>query len=152
MDFDEHMKNYESMESSQDEMLNKFKSHGLEEVTEMTEESDISSCEDCLSNSSDSSNSETIDRVKMAEEMNNYDKMAKQFFNTPVIPFRFDFEDFENCKLNGEIKKMINYMKITVPIIHIKGTTYFIGVKTFNLELKGAFIYVDENTRFPDFI
>ena len=39
----------------------------------MTEESDISSCEDTLSNSSDSSNSETVDRVKMAEDMKQYE-------------------------------------------------------------------------------
>jgi hypothetical protein len=121
MDFDEQMKNYESMESSQDEQLNKFKSQGLEEVTEMTEESDISSCgDDTFSNSSDSSCSETIDRVKMAEDMKQYEKMSAEFFDTPSIPFKFDFEDFENCKLNGEIKKMIHFMKITIPIIHVK--------------------------------
>jgi hypothetical protein len=61
-------------------------------------------------------------------------------------------EDFENCKLNGEIKKMINYMKITIPIVHVKAQSYFIGVRTFELNLKGAFIYVDGATRFPDFI
>ena len=47
---------------------------------------------------------------------------------------------------------MITYMKITVPIIHVESTTYFIGVKTYNLELKGAFIYVDGKDRFPDFV
>ena len=43
-------------------------------------------------------------------------------------------------------------MKITLPIIHVQNKSYFIGVKLCTLELKGAFIYVDGNTRFPDFI
>jgi hypothetical protein len=88
----------------------------------------------------------------MAEDMKQYEKMSAQLFESSPIPFKFDFEDFENCRLNGEIKKMITYMKLTVPIIHVKSTTYFIGVKTYTLELKGAFIYVDGKDRFPDFI
>lgn len=157
MDFDEQMKIYDNMDNQElanESLKSKFKIQGLEEVTEMTEESDLSdnSCDDSSSASSDCSNSETVDRVKMAEDMKEYEKMAAQFFSTASIPFKFDFEDFENCKLNGEIRKLISYMKLTLPITHVKGSTYFIGVKTFNLELKGAFIYVDSKERFPDFI
>lgn len=50
-------------------------------------------------------------------------------------------------------------MKITIPIINIKtGTSiYFIGIKPYHLNLKGAFIHVREENdkqtvRFPDFI
>lgn len=42
-------------------------------------------------------------------------------------------------------------MKITIPIIHVKASAYFVGVETFSLELKGAFIYVDGKDRFSDF-
>ena len=74
-----------------------------------------------------------------------------------MIPFKFDFEDFENCKLNGEIKKMISYMKITLPIIYIQKNEYFIGVKKVKLHLRGAFIHVqedeyDQTVRFNKFI
>ena len=33
--------------------------------------------------------------------------MANKVFKTSPIPFKFDFEDYENCLLNGEIKKII---------------------------------------------
>lgn len=63
-----------------------------------------------------------------------------------MIPFEFEYEDYENCKLNIEIKKMIAYMKVTLPIVYIKAKNkYFIGIKTVQLELKGAFIHVREN-------
>lgn len=79
MDFDEQMKIYDNMENQKEELINKFKIQGLEEVTEMTEESDMSdvnSCDDTSSISSDCSNSETVDRVQMAEDMKEYQKIA----------------------------------------------------------------------------
>ena len=60
--------------------------------------------------------------------------MANKVFKTSPIPFKFDFEDYENCLLNGEIKKIIAQMNITIPIIHIKGSSrYFIGIKYVKL-------------------
>jgi len=61
----------------------------------------------------------------MAEEIKEIEMKAKENFSPqtdPIIPFKFDFEDFDNCKLNGEIKKMIQYMKITIPIVYVKKT------------------------------
>ena len=55
----------------------------------------------------------------MAENMKDIEKMAKEVFKTAPIPFKFDFEDYKNCKLNGQIKKVISEMNITLPIIHI---------------------------------
>ena len=140
------------------DLLNKFKIQSLEEVTEMTEESksDTSSHisdvslgmdDDSSCNSDDlSRGSETIARIKMAEEIKEIEMKAKGHFNhqtDPIIPFKFDFEDFDNCKLNGEIKKMIQYMKITIPIVYVKKTDqYFVGTKKVSLLLKGAFIHV----------
>ncbi len=101
----------------------------------MTEESDrssqlcyLSSNDDLDSSSSSLSgghtdSSETMARIKMAEDIKDIEKKAEELFATAPIPFKFDFEDYENCKLNGEIRKMANYMKITIPIINIKGTS-----------------------------
>jgi len=67
----------------------------------------------------------------MSENIKTLEKEATELFKTAPIPFKFDFEDYENCRLNGEIKKMISYMNITIPIVPIKdgGSKYFIGVK-----------------------
>jgi len=83
---------------------------------------DDSSC-----NSDDlSRGSETIARIKMADEIKEIELKALEYFNPdktePLIPFKFDFEDFKNCKLNGEVKKMIQYMKIMIPIVYVKKT------------------------------
>lgn len=93
----------------------------------------------------------------MSELIKDLDKQASEMFKTAPIPFKFDFEDYENCKLNGEIKKMISYMNVTIPIVPLKSneSRYFIGVKQVKLELRGAFIYVqdeDVQLRFNDFI
>ena len=106
---------------------------------------DDSSC-----NSDDlSRGSETIARIKMADEIKEIERQAKEQFNPkndPLIPFKFDIEDFENCKLNGEIKKMIQYMKIMIPIVYVKKTDqYFVGARKVHLHLKGAFIHVQED-------
>lgn len=106
---------------------------------------DDSSC-----NSDDiSRGSETIARIKMADEIIDIEKYSKELFNSlrePIIPFKFDFEDFENCKLNGEIKKMTKYMKIMIPIVFVKQTNqYLVGTKLVRLRLQGAFIHVFED-------
>lgn len=43
----------------------------------------------------------------MAEDLKELDELAKQIFRFAPIPFKFDFEDYENCKLNGELKRLI---------------------------------------------
>ena len=80
----------------------------------------------------------------MAENIKTIEKMATDMFKTAPIQFKFDFEDYDNMLLNGEIKKMTKYMNVTIPIVPIKdaGPRYFIGVKQVSLELRGAFIYV----------
>jgi len=135
-------------------------------VTERSEESDLTSnlssvdLNSSVSSYDDGSSdtaSETYARIKMAENIKVIEKMANEIFKTAPIPFKFDFEDYENCRLNGEIKKMISYMNITIPIVPVQdgGSRYFIGVKHVNLELKGAFIHVktdEESIRFNDYI
>jgi len=111
----------------------KFKIQGLEEVTEMTEESDMTSqssspylYEDAYSENSssysDSSDSETMARVRMSEEIKEIDKASREMFREALIPFKFDFEDYETCWLNGEIRKIIEAQKLTLPIVHLRGT------------------------------
>jgi len=79
----------------------------------------------------------------MAENIKELEKMADEVFKTTPITFKYDFEDYENCKLNTAVKKMITEMKITIPIIHMKGgCRYFIGIKHVNLELHGDSILV----------
>ena len=114
------------------------------------------------SDQSSSSQSETLARIKMSEDMKDFEHMSEKIFDKvdkPPIAFKFDFEDYENCKLNGEIKKMISYMKIKLPIFQKEGKQYFIGVGFVNLELRGAIIHVkttnsikEETIRFHDFI
>jgi len=88
---------------------------GLEEVTEMTEESDETSHlsyldnEDlCRSQSSASSReSEINDRIQMADKIIELEKQCQALFLQPPIVFAFDFEDYDNCKLNCKLKKLI---------------------------------------------
>lgn len=94
---------------------NKFKIQGLEEVLEETEESDQTSSVSYISaggfssaSSASSADSETADRIKMSEDLKDLEEFTKQTFNFAPIPFKFDFEDYENCKLNGEIKRLIS--------------------------------------------
>ena len=143
---------------------NKFKIQGLEEVTEMTNESDktsqmsytsieVEDLDDDLSGASSMSSSingsaceETLVRIKVAEDIKEVTGLIGSKFKKALIPFEFEYEDYENCKLNIEIKKMIAYMKVTLPIVYIKTQNkYFIGIKSVQLELKGAFIHVREN-------
>ena len=105
----------------------------------------------------DSSDSETAARMKMAEEMKLIQDKAKDVFRTAPIPFMFDFEDYENCKLNGELKRIIASKAITVPIVPIKNTSeYFIGTRKFTLSWKNRNIWVEypyqESKKFFDFL
>ena len=46
------------------------------------------------------------------------------------MQFTYDFEDFENCKVNIEIKRIVSALDITIPILFVKTTNqYFIGMK-----------------------
>ena len=93
----------------------------------------------------------------MAEEMKLIQDKAKDVFRTAPIPFMFDFEDYENCKLNGELKRIIASKAITVPIVPIKNTSeYFIGTRKFTLSWKNRNIWVEypyqESKKFFDFL
>jgi hypothetical protein len=115
--------------------------------TSISNISDVSLGSDSSCNSDiNSSGSDTISRIKMSEDIKDIELMAEDTFNKsqpPIIPFSFDYEDFDNCKLNGEIRKMITYMKIAIPIVYVKKSDeYLVGVKKVKLSLKGAFIHV----------
>jgi len=81
----------------------------------------------------------------MAEEIKEIKKQATEFFSEQRLPFTFDLEDYQHYKINAEIKKMVTYMHITLPIVHLKGTNeYLVGGTIVFLELKGAFVHVRE--------
>ena len=68
-----------------------------------------------------SGDSETIERIQMAEKIVDIEKQSKILFAEPPIKFKFDFEDYNNCKLNCKIKKLIGILNIKIPIIHLDG-------------------------------
>ena len=114
------------------------------EVEELDE--DLSGLSSMSSSINGSMCEETLIRIKVAENIKEIEGMIGSRFKKALIPFEFEYEDYENCKLNIEIKKMITYMKVTLPIVYIKTQNkYFIGIKSVSLELKGAFIHVREN-------
>lgn len=43
-------------------------------------------------------------------------------------------------KVDSEVKKMIDEMNITIPIIWVNNTIYLVGNKTISLEKKGEFV------------
>jgi len=166
------MKMYEQMNQGEttkskaskvDDLLTKFKPQSLEEVTERSEESDMTSIMSYnsidLMSSSDNNRSfdgvcanETNIRIRVIDEI---DKMTKErltaiFGNpySPTVPFTYDFEDFENCKLNIDIKKLISVMDLTLPIVFSKKEgKYLVGTKKLELLVKGQFIhYVHEGS------
>ena len=53
--------------------------------------------------------------------------------DTQLIPFRFDMEDYETCRLNGAIKRTLNQMKVRVPILQVSGANYLIGSRIYTL-------------------
>lgn len=115
------------------DLHNKFKIQSLEGVTERSGESDedshfsynsidLASSND-LNNSFDAISGQDVNiRIKVMDELNKISSQKLQAIfgdaKNPTIPFTYDFEDFENCKLNIEIKKLINSMDLTLPIIY----------------------------------
>jgi hypothetical protein len=81
----------------------------------MTEESDTNtSAIDCelLSSMDDSLNdsysSDTMNRVRIIDDLDYLEKDLGEVFEAGnIIPFTYDPEDFDNCKLNSELKKII---------------------------------------------
>lgn len=57
---------------------------------------------------------------------------------SPPIPFKFDMEDYETCRLNGAIKKTLNQMKVRVPIFQVSGAHYLIGSRVYMLHFDNA--------------
>ena len=107
----------------------------------MEEESDqtssvsyISAGEFSSASSASSADSETADRIKMSEDLKDLEEFVKQTFRYAPIPFKFDFEDYENCKLNGELKRLIASQNIILPIVPYKNTSYYlIGTRKVTL-------------------
>ena len=93
--------------------------------------------------SASSADSETADRIRMAEDLKELDDLAKQTFKFAPIPFKFDFEDYENCKLNGELKRIIAQQQIKIPIIPYKNTPeYLLGTRRVTLLWQSRSVYV----------
>jgi hypothetical protein len=70
----------------------------------------------------------------MSEYLKELEDFAKQTFRFAPIPFKFDFEDYENCKLNGELKRLIASQNIKLPIIPYKNTPeYLVGTRKLTL-------------------
>ena len=93
----------------------------------------------------------------MAEDLKELDELAKQIFRFAPIPFKFDFEDYENCKLNGELKRLIPENNIKIPIVPYKNTSeYLIGTRKVTLSWQKRAVYVlcanQEHVLLTDFI
>jgi len=43
-------------------------------------------------------------------------------------------------KIDAEVKKMIDDMNITIPIVWIKGSMYLVGINKIDLNKKGEFV------------
>ena len=74
-------------------------------------------------------------------------ELAEQLFTEEPI----QFIPRKNEKLELELKKMIDNLKITIPIIWIKGTLYLIGDKKVNLQKNGEFITANVGGGFEPF-
>lgn len=108
------MEEFEPRNTAPESGCNQIRIQGLEEVTEMSEESDVTSQlslhekEDLnRSHSSIDSESETNERIQMSEKVLEIESLSRMLFSEPPIQFRFDFEDYNNCKLNCKLKKLI---------------------------------------------
>ena len=62
--------------------------------------------------------------------------LTSSLFEAPPIPFVAKKGD----KVDIEIQKLINELKITVPIIWIKEKLYLVGDKRLNLDKNGEFL------------
>ena len=74
--------------------------------------------------------------------------MVKTTFQSAPIPFTYDSTDPEHCTLNDEINEIINETKLTLPIVHIKGTSrYLLGTKLVTLKMQFPVIHVIEDDK-----
>mmetsp|Transcript_7471 Transcript_7471/g.12629 ORF Transcript_7471/g.12629 Transcript_7471/m.12629 type:complete len:197 (-) Transcript_7471:3-593(-) len=123
----------------------------------MTEESEATSLNASLNNSQEqeyssvnestfsesSQDMDSLARVQIVEDMKHLEQISEELFKVQRIPFKFDVEDFEHRKLNGEVKKIIHIHNLTLPIIQIKSSNkYLIAAQFVHLELNGVFIHV----------
>lgn len=132
----------------EDQLMNKFRTQNLEEVRESSEESDQSSMmsyniDDLASDCTD--DQEILSRVKVADDIDLAKKnLVNQLFGDverPPIPFVYDFEDLDNCKLNIELKKIVNSQGITIPIVKIAcGNLYLVGTQKLKLQMQGQIV------------
>lgn len=137
----------EHMHENNLKLAEKFKTPTLEEVREMTNESDMTSdygydMEGMSSEDSfDSMSDETLLRVKIMEEVDMLTLELAARFRTPPVPFIYELEDFDNCKLNSELKKVVAVTATKLPVVSLGGSSYLVGAKTINLELKNKQVY-----------
>lgn len=55
----------------------------------------------------DSFNQETMSRVRIMDELDQLESDLNTVFKHQAIHFSYDPEDFQNCQLNTEIKRII---------------------------------------------
>lgn len=125
-----------------------FRIQGLEEVTEMTEESDATDQMSIGSITSDSSmhstDSELNERIAVQDLIPGYQKEVNEQF-TSETDFVYDIEDYDTCKLNGQLKKCIQQMNCKLPIRQVKGQpSYLIGSRLYQLSLENNTVHVCE--------
>lgn len=61
---------------------------------------------------------------------------------SPPIPFVYDFEDFERCRVNIELKKLVSSKGLTLPIISApEEDVYLVGPQKLRLSMKGQLLY-----------
>jgi len=53
-------------------------------------------------------------------------------------PIRFNYR--KDNKVDIEIKQLIEELNITIPIIHIKGSLYLVGINKIHLEQKADYV------------
>lgn len=59
--------------------------------------------------------------------------LCQELFNTAPIPF----VPRKNEKVDMEVKRIIDEMGVTIPIVHIKDSLYLVGANKVHLEKKG---------------
>ena len=95
----------------------------------------------CSSSSQASGESELNERIAISEMIPELRKKSEELFSNESL-FRFDAEDYENCKLNGLIKKAIQTHKCRLPIIHVRGCQYLLGSRVYTLSVEGSELMV----------
>ena len=93
----------------------------------MTEESDTNtSAYDCdnfsskASSLNDSYSSDTLNRVRIIDDLDSLEKdtLNEVFSPKNNIAFTYDPEDFENCRINSEVKKILTQTKSSIPVVY----------------------------------